>query len=122
MRCACWPRKERHESHRYAAPRAARHGSIARRLSARRRPGLLEISHNTLALLGLAVVAVTVFAAGQSDVRHQVEAKTLEWLQGRHEARALESGDVLSGLAEQGAVTRAPPSRLKTPPGSTTSS
>ena len=69
--------------------------------------GLLEISHNTLALLGLAVVAVTVFAAGQSDVRHQVEAKTLEWLQGRHEARALESGDVLSGLAEQGAVTRA---------------
>jgi len=69
--------------------------------------GLLEISHNTLALLGLAVVAVTVFATGQADVRHQVEVKALEWLQGRHEARALESGDMLSGLAEQGAVTRA---------------
>jgi hypothetical protein len=53
--------------------------------------GLLEISHNTLALLGLAVVAVTVFAAGQTEVRHQVEVKALEWLQGRHEARTLES-------------------------------
>jgi hypothetical protein len=69
--------------------------------------GLLEISHNTLALLGLAVVAVAVFATGQADVRHLAEVKALEWLQGRHEARALESGDVLSGLAEQGAVTRA---------------
>ena len=69
--------------------------------------GLLEISHNTLALLGLAVVAVTVFAAGQADVRHQVEVKALEWLQGRHEARTLESGDVLSGVAEQDAVSRA---------------
>ena len=69
--------------------------------------GLLEISHNTLALLGLAVVAVTVFAAGQAEVRQQAEAKALEWLQGRHEARALESGDVLTGLAEQDAVSRA---------------
>jgi hypothetical protein len=50
--------------------------------------GLLEISHNTLALLGLAVVAVAVFAAGRADMRHQVEVKALEWLQGRHEARA----------------------------------
>jgi Transglycosylase SLT domain len=69
--------------------------------------GLLEISHNTLALLGLAVVAVTVFAAGQAEVRQQAEAKALEWLQGRHEARALESGDVLAGVAEQDAVSRA---------------
>lgn len=69
--------------------------------------GLLEISHNTLALLGLAVVAVTVFAAGQAEVRQQAEVKALEWLQGRHEARALESGDVLAGVAEQDAVTRA---------------
>lgn len=69
--------------------------------------GLLEISHNTLALLGLAVVAVTVFAAGQAEVRQIVEVKALAWLQGRHEARALESGDVLSGVAEQDAVSRA---------------
>ncbi len=69
--------------------------------------GLLELSHNTLALLGLAVVAVTVFAAGQADIRQQVEGKALEWLQGRHVARALESGDVLTGVAEQDAVSRA---------------
>ena len=35
--------------------------------------GLLEISHNTLALLGLAVLAVTVFAAGRAELREQVE-------------------------------------------------
>ena len=69
--------------------------------------GLLEISHNTLALLGLAVVAVAVFAAGQAELRQQFEVKALAWLQGRHEARALEAGDVLAGVAEQAAVARA---------------
>jgi hypothetical protein len=69
--------------------------------------GLLEISHNTLALLGLAVVAVTVFAAGRADLRHQVEAYALEWLQGRHEARSLEAGDVLAVVADPVAVNRA---------------
>lgn len=69
--------------------------------------GLLEISHNTLALVGLAVVAVAVFAAGQAELRQQAEAYALEWLQGRHEARSQESGDVLAAVAEQTAVTRA---------------
>ena len=69
--------------------------------------GLLELGHNTLALVGLAVVAVAVFAVGQADIRHQVEVKALEWLQVRHEARALESGDLLTGLTEIGAVSRA---------------
>ena len=69
--------------------------------------GLLEISHNTLALLGLAVVAVALFATGKPDLRHQAEQQALGWLQDRNEARALESGDVLSGVAEQLAVTRA---------------
>jgi hypothetical protein len=68
--------------------------------------GLLEISHNTLALLGLAVVAVALFATGKPDLRHQAEQQALGWLQDR-EAQALESGDVLSGVAEQLAVTRA---------------
>ncbi|MCA0239720.1 MAG: lytic transglycosylase domain-containing protein [Proteobacteria bacterium] len=67
---------------------------------------LLEISHNTLALLGLAVVALAL-VAGRADVRQQVEARALEWLQGRHEARALESGDLLAVVADQTGVDRA---------------
>jgi soluble lytic murein transglycosylase-like protein len=35
------------------------------------------------------VAAAAVFVAGQPDVRHRIELTTLEWLQGRHEARAL---------------------------------
>lgn len=69
--------------------------------------GLLEISHNTLALVGLAVVAVLVFGAGRAELREQVEAQALQWLQGRQDERALQAGDVLSGLGEQTAVTRA---------------
>ncbi|ODU06992.1 MAG: lytic transglycosylase [Rubrivivax sp. SCN 71-131] len=69
--------------------------------------GLLEISHNTLALLGLAVVAVLVFGAGRAELRQQVEGHALQWLQDRHEARALQAGDLLAGVAEQGAVSRA---------------
>jgi hypothetical protein len=49
--------------------------------------GLLEISHNSLALLGLGVVGVILFAAGRADVRHTLEAETLSWLQARQEAR-----------------------------------
>lgn len=69
--------------------------------------GLLEISHNTLALLGLAVVAVLVFGAGRAELREQVEVQALQWLQGRQEARALGAGDLLAGVAEQDAVNRA---------------
>jgi soluble lytic murein transglycosylase-like protein len=69
--------------------------------------GLLEVSHNTLALLGLAVVAVVVFAAGRDDLRHQAEVLALDWLQSRHEERAVASGDLLAVVAEPDAVSRA---------------
>jgi hypothetical protein len=49
--------------------------------------GLLEISHNGLALLGLAVVVTTVFVAGRPDLRQQTEAWALDWLQERQEGR-----------------------------------
>ena len=66
--------------------------------------GLLEVSHNSLALVGLAAVAVLVFALGRADVRSQVERVTLDWLQTRHEQRELTSGNP---PAEPDAVARA---------------
>ena len=69
--------------------------------------GLLEISHNTLALVGLAAVAVVVFALGRADLRHQAEVLALDWLQVRHEQRELASGNTLAALAEPDAVARA---------------
>lgn len=69
--------------------------------------GMLEVSHNTLALVGLAAVAVLAFGIGRADLRHQAEVVALEWLQGRHEARELASGNVLTAVAEPEAVSRA---------------
>ena len=51
--------------------------------------GLLEVSHNSLALIGLAVVGVALFAANRADLRHTIETETLSWLQARQEARAV---------------------------------
>lgn len=69
--------------------------------------GLLEISHNTLALLGLAVLAVTVFTAGRADLRTQVEVMALEWLQDRHDAQSPDDADGVLAAAEPTAVSRA---------------
>lgn len=69
--------------------------------------GLLEISHNTLALVGLAAVTVLVFALGRADLRHQAEVLALDWLQTRHEQRELASGNTLAAVAEPDAVARA---------------
>jgi hypothetical protein len=69
--------------------------------------GLLEVSHNTLALLGLGVVAMAAFGIGQADLRTRIEEQALQWLQGREVARALESGNVLAGVSERSAVSRA---------------
>lgn len=69
--------------------------------------GLLEVSHNTLALVGLAVVAVMVFAAGRADLRASAEQYAYQWLQARHEARAEQQGNVLVALTEPDAVARA---------------
>ncbi len=69
--------------------------------------GLLEVSHNTLALVGLAAVAALVFALGRADIRRQVELVAFEWLQNRHEERELASGNLLVTAAEPDAVARA---------------
>ncbi|HSW07913.1 lytic transglycosylase domain-containing protein [Aquabacterium sp.] len=67
--------------------------------------GLLEVSHNSLALLGLCVVAAAVFAGGRADVRDTIEQHALGWLQARQEAR--EPAPLMAELAQPDAVTRA---------------
>ncbi len=69
--------------------------------------GLLEVSHNGLAFVGLAVLTVGIFFSGRPDIRHDAERLALGWLQERHVARAESNGDVLIALAEPDAVARA---------------
>ena len=71
--------------------------------------GLLEVGHNSLALLGLLILGVMVFAAGRPDVRHAIEGETLSWLQARHEARvqATTVANDEPDLGEPDAIARA---------------
>lgn len=69
--------------------------------------GLLQVSHNTLALLGLTVVAVLAFGSSHADLRHEVERAALGWLQSRHEARAEREGNLLVTLSDPQGVARA---------------
>ncbi len=68
--------------------------------------GLLEISHNGLALLGLAVVVTLVFVGGRADLRQQTETWALGWLQERHDSRIEASDDLTVAAAEPQAVAR----------------
>lgn len=68
--------------------------------------GLLEVSHNMLALLGLVLAATTLFAASRAELRHEAETWALGWLQARQEAR--EPAMALAAeLGELDAVSRA---------------
>ncbi|MEP7056165.1 MAG: lytic transglycosylase domain-containing protein [Caldimonas sp.] len=69
--------------------------------------GLLEVSHNSLALLGLVLVAGLLFLGGRKDLRHDFEAQTLSWLQARHEARLEPEEALQQELTEPAAVVRA---------------
>ncbi|MBS0444341.1 MAG: lytic transglycosylase domain-containing protein [Proteobacteria bacterium] len=60
--------------------------------------GMLEVSHNTLALFGLVVVSALLFGAGRADLREEVETLAFNWLESRHEAR---EEPVVPTLAEQ---------------------
>jgi Transglycosylase SLT domain len=50
--------------------------------------GLFEISHNSFALLGLALVFGVVMLTARGDLRSAGEARLMGWLQARHEAAA----------------------------------
>jgi hypothetical protein len=71
--------------------------------------GLLEVGHNSLALLGLLIVGLAMFGSSRSDVRHAVEAHTLNWLQARQEARLQAAVDPNAepDLGEPDAILRA---------------
>ena len=69
--------------------------------------GLLVVSHNTLALVGLAVVSVLLVFTSQAGLREKVEFATLGWLNARHEARAEADGNTLLATAEPDAIARA---------------
>ena len=68
--------------------------------------GLLEVSHNSLALLGLVVVGVALFASGREEVRTLAERHALDWLQARQEAREPDLRES-QPEPEPGAVARA---------------
>jgi hypothetical protein len=69
--------------------------------------GLLEVSHNTFALLGLIVVGGLLFVSSRADLRHEIEASTLGWLQERQDARAEPDAKLAAELSEPDAVARA---------------
>ena len=69
--------------------------------------GLLEVSHNSLALVGLVVVAAAAFVAGQTELRHSIEAEIYGWLQAQQERRADPTELAAASLAEPDAVARA---------------
>ena len=69
--------------------------------------GLLEVSHNTLALVGLLLVGTALFALSHADLRQNAEAQVLGWLQARQEARAEPAQALAQELSEPDAVSRA---------------
>ncbi len=74
--------------------------------------GMLEAGHNTLAMVGLAVVALLAFGISQPQLRQQTEDLALDWLRERYEARAEASGDMLASVAEPDGVSRATAANL----------
>ncbi len=69
--------------------------------------GLLEVSHNTLALVGLLLVAAAAFVLSHRELTHGLEHKALNWLQARQEARTVGTLEALAVFNEPGAITRA---------------
>ena len=69
--------------------------------------GLLEVSHNTLALLGLMLVATLVFTVSRDDVLHSAEAQMLTWLQSRQESRIEPYQEPAVDRGEPDAIARA---------------
>jgi hypothetical protein len=78
--------------------------------------GMLEISHNSLAAVGLLVVAVGIFFSSHGELRHDIEVRVYDWLQTRHAARTEPDGDLLADIREPDEVARATAASLSTLP------
>jgi len=76
--------------------------------------GMLEISHNSLAAVGLLVVAIGIFFSSHGELRHDIEVRVYDWLQSRHVARSESDGDLLADVREPDAVARATAASLTT--------
>lgn len=69
--------------------------------------GLLDVCHNSLALLGLCVVATMLFVGTRADALQDIERHALDWLLQRQEVRNAQPGGDLADLSEPAAVERA---------------
>ena len=69
--------------------------------------GILVVSHNTLVLLGLAVLAAFLFISNHEELRYTAEVRLFGWLQQRHEARQEPSDLLAAALSEPTAIQRA---------------
>lgn len=70
--------------------------------------GLLEVCHNTFALIGLAVVAAALFFASRADMRHAVETRAFGWLQARQVPAELSNAEAAPVVVSDAtAVSRA---------------
>ena len=71
--------------------------------------GLLAVSHNTLAVVGLAVISAAFILGERADVRSMLEERTLSWLQERQDERLADSDDgSLLDFGDVSAGDRAP--------------
>ncbi len=77
---------------------------------------VMEIGHNSLAVVGLAALALALFFSGDSVLRLQIERQAMEWLHVRHGitafAPATNTIDILADLSEPEAIARATASPL----------
>jgi hypothetical protein len=76
--------------------------------------GLLAVGHNSLAVLGLAVLSATFVIGGRADVRGTLEAQALDWLLQRQESRTTDAGDLFDhgDLSAVDRATAVDPSEL----------
>ncbi|MEK8027842.1 lytic transglycosylase domain-containing protein [Pseudaquabacterium rugosum] len=67
--------------------------------------GLLEVSHHSLATVGLCVVAVAIFMSGKDELRLDIEREALSWLKEREIART----PVIAAIVEQAELKMSEP-------------
>lgn len=75
--------------------------------------GVRSVSHNALAMLGLAAVAVTLFLVGRPDMRFTLETQALGWLMERASLRASAIAGVGEGIDNSELLAMAEPEAIQ---------